>query len=73
MYPIGGIIWQFLVVNQKSEKDHKMKSIEPLAAIILSILIVIGCREGERITAVEDVHLVPMTEEKILENQTVLV
>ena len=33
----------------------------------------LACGEDERITAFKNVHLVPMTEEKIVENQTVLV
>ena len=50
-----------------------MKVIKPSAVIFLSIIIIMGCGEGERITAFKNVRLVPMTEEKIDENQTVLV
>jgi imidazolonepropionase-like amidohydrolase len=50
-----------------------MKPIKPFAAIILSILIVTGCGESERIIAFRNVNLVPLTAEKIIENQTVLV
>jgi len=32
-----------------------------------------GCGEPEKITAFKNTHLVPMTNEKIIENQTVLV
>jgi hypothetical protein len=50
-----------------------MKLISFLTTIILSILIVVGCGDDERITAFKSVTLVPMTEEKIINNQTVLV
>ena len=41
--------------------------------IILILLLIMACGEDERITAFKNVRLVPMTEEKIVENQTVLV
>jgi hypothetical protein len=41
--------------------------------IILIFLLFMGCGDNERITALKKVNLVPMTEEKIVENQTVLV
>ncbi|UCE50896.1 MAG: amidohydrolase family protein [Desulfobacterales bacterium] len=41
--------------------------------IILSLFLFLGCGKDERITAFKSVNLVPMTEEKIIENQTVLV
>ena len=41
--------------------------------IILIFLLIMGCEGNERITAFKNVKLVPMTEEKIVENQTVLV
>jgi hypothetical protein len=50
-----------------------MKLIKPLTTLILSFLTVIACGEDERITAFQNVNLVPMTGEKIVENQTVLV
>ena len=40
---------------------------------ILIILLIMGCEDNERIIAFTKVSLVPMTEEKIVENQTVLV
>jgi len=50
-----------------------MKFVRFFWIIILSLLIGMGCGEGERITAFKDVTLVPMTAEKIIEHQTVLV
>lgn len=50
-----------------------MKLIKPLPAIILLILFFAGCSNGERITVIKNVNLVPMTAEKVVENQTVLV
>ena len=41
--------------------------------IILIFLLILGCGDNEQITAFKNVNLVPMTEEKIIENQTVLV
>ena len=41
--------------------------------IILIFLPILGCGDNERITAFKNVHLVPMKEEKVVENQTVLV
>jgi hypothetical protein len=41
--------------------------------IILSLFACLGCGEDERITVFKDVYLVPMTEEKIIGNQTVVV
>ena len=46
---------------------------KPLPSIILSILLFMGCGEPEKITAFKNTNLVPMTDEKIIENQTVLV
>ena len=40
---------------------------------MLLFLLVVGCANGERTTAFTNVRLVPMTAEKIIENQTVLV
>jgi len=40
---------------------------------ILIFLLIMGCGDNERITAFTKVSLIPMTEEKIVENQTVLV
>jgi hypothetical protein len=40
---------------------------------ILIFLLIMGCGDNERITAFTKVNLVPMTEEKIVENQTILV
>jgi len=51
----------------------KMKLLKPLPSIILSILVFMGCGEPEKITAFKNTNLVPMTGEKIIENQTVLV
>ena len=50
-----------------------MKLIQPLPSIFLSILLFMGCGEPEKITAFKNTNLVPMTDEKIIENQTVLV
>jgi imidazolonepropionase-like amidohydrolase len=50
-----------------------MKLIKPLPIIFLSILVFMGCGEPEKITAFKNTHLVPMTDEKIIQNQTVLV
>ena len=41
--------------------------------IILIFLLIVACGEDERMTAFKNVNLVPMTEEKVVENQTVLV
>ena len=41
--------------------------------IIFIFLLIMACGKDERMTAFKNVHLVPMTEEKIVENQTVLV
>ena len=41
--------------------------------IIFIFLLIMACGDDERITAFTKVSLVPMTEEKIVENQTVLV
>ena len=49
---------------------EKFKSYWLIIFISLSMM---ACGEGERMTAFKNVHLVPMTEEKIVENQTVLV
>ena len=40
---------------------------------IFLFIIILGCGDSEKITAITDVSLVPMTEEKIVENQTILV
>jgi imidazolonepropionase-like amidohydrolase len=50
-----------------------MKFVKTYWAIILSFLIFLGCGDDERITVFKNVKLVPMTEEKIVENQSVLV
>ena len=50
-----------------------MKLFKPLPSVILSILVFMGCGEPEKITAFKNTNLVPMTGEKIIENQTVLV
>lgn len=50
-----------------------MKFVRFFWIIILSFLIFLGCGESEKITAFKDVNLVPMTAEKIIANQTVLV
>ena len=50
-----------------------MKKFKSYWLIILIPLLITACGEDERITAFKNVHLVPMTEEKIVENQTVLV
>ncbi len=44
-----------------------------LAVVILSIILFAGCREAERITVFKNVNLLPMTAEKIVDHQTVLV
>jgi hypothetical protein len=50
-----------------------MKLVKHSISLILSIFILIACGEDERITAFKDVHLVPMTAEQIVKNQTVLI
>ena len=50
-----------------------MNRVKTYGIIILSFMIILSCGEDERITAFKNVHLVPMTAEKIVENQTVLV
>jgi hypothetical protein len=50
-----------------------MQLIKSLTAFILSLIIITACGEDERITAFKNVHLVPMTSDKIVEDQTVLV
>ena len=41
--------------------------------IILIILIATGCSNSEELVAFKNVHLVPMTEEKLVPDQTVLI
>ncbi len=53
--------------------DLIMQLIKSLTALILSLLVITACGEDEKITAFKNVHLVPMTEEKIIENQAVLI
>jgi len=50
-----------------------MKLLHTLPSIILLIFACMGCGEPEKITAFKNTNLVPMTGEKIIENQTVLV
>ncbi len=50
-----------------------MQLFKPLSLIILSILFFMGCGESEQITAIINTNLIPMTDEKIIENQTLLV
>ena len=50
-----------------------MKSATSIISLILSIVIAMACGEDEEITVFKNVNLVPMTEEKIVEDQTVLV
>jgi hypothetical protein len=50
-----------------------MKLFKPLPSIIFSIWLFMGCGESDKITAFINTNLVPMTDEKIIENQTVLV
>jgi hypothetical protein len=50
-----------------------MKFVKTYWLIVPSFLALMGCVEEERITAFKNVNLVPMTEETIVENQTVLV
>ena len=59
----GSIIRIFIFMNR----------VKTYAITILSFLIIISCGEDERITAFKKVLLVPMTAEKIVEDQTVLV
>ena len=45
-----------------------------LVALALLVLVLTGCREGEgQVTAFTNVNVVPMTDETVVENQTVLV
>ena len=50
-----------------------MKFLKTYRLIILSSLSLMGCGEDESITAFQNVNLISMTEEKIVDNQTVLV
>jgi len=50
-----------------------MKFAKTYALIIPAFLALMGCGEDESMTAFKHVHLVPMTEEKIIGNQTVVV
>jgi imidazolonepropionase-like amidohydrolase len=50
-----------------------MQLVKSLTALILSFLVITACGDDEKITAFKNVHLVPMTAEKIVENQTVLI
>ncbi|MBW2412617.1 MAG: amidohydrolase family protein [Deltaproteobacteria bacterium] len=50
-----------------------MQLVKRLTALIMSFLVITACGNDEKITAFKNVNLVPMTEEKIVENQTVLV
>ena len=49
------------------------KILKSLGAIILALGPIISCSNSADMTVFKNVNLVPMTEEKILENQTVLV
>jgi hypothetical protein len=51
----------------------KLEKFKPYWRIIFISLLIMACGEDERMTAFKNVHLVPMTEEKIVDNQTVLV
>jgi hypothetical protein len=51
----------------------KLEKFKSYWLIIFIFLLIIACGEGERMTAFKNVHLVPMTGEKIVESQTVLV
>ena len=44
-----------------------------LRVVILTILLAIGCSNSEQWVAIKDINLIPMTEEKIVASQTVLV
>ena len=59
---------QVRVINSK-----RLKLIKLIGAVITLLPIVMGCRDGEKITAFKNVRVVPMTAEKIIENQTVLI
>ncbi len=50
-----------------------MNPIQKYWPIILIFLLIMGCGDNERIIAFKNVNLVPMTNENIIENQTVLV
>ena len=50
-----------------------MNRIRTYWVIVLSFVIIMSCSENEQITVFKNVRLVPMTAEKIVENQTVLV
>lgn len=50
-----------------------MKSSKILRVVILTILIPMGCSNSEEIIAFKNVSLVPMTAEKIVPDQTILV
>ena len=50
-----------------------MKFLKSFPFLILTILIVTGCSNSEELVAFQNVNLVPMTAEKIVPNQTILV
>ena len=50
-----------------------MRAPKSYALIMLSLIACLGCCQDERMTAFKNVHLIPMTEEKIIANQTVVV
>ena len=51
----------------------KLEKFKSYWLIIFIFLLIMACGEDERMTAFKNVHLVPMTGEKIVESQTVLV
>jgi hypothetical protein len=55
------------------KRAFKMKKFKSYWLIIFIFLLIMACGEDERITAFKNVHLVPMTGEKIVESQTVQV
>jgi hypothetical protein len=55
------------------KKIIKLEKLKSYWMIIFIFLLIMACGDDERITAFHNVKLVPMTEEKVIENQTVLV
>jgi imidazolonepropionase-like amidohydrolase len=65
---LSGLSFVFITFRKKV-----MNPFQKYWPIIMIFLLFMGCGNNERITAFKNVHLVPMTGEKIVESQTVLV
>jgi imidazolonepropionase-like amidohydrolase len=65
--------FQFNFIFEIRFTGSKLENLKSYWLIIFIFSLIMACGEDERMTAFKNVHLVPMTEEKIVENQTVLV